>query len=358
MTRIFYEELVSIVVGKNKCKKDMVIKNISQWSTIFEETLTYWLLENNKEKWIHDIDGKDILSDPPRNIVVAESSSTDESSIQGIPLTNIYKSKYTSSRQGNTKYKSWSQKGIKRFNEILKSIHVQRKSREGKLYEDKFLDYMIEKHGDKRISQASITPPTEEEITIITGIGTDLNDAISLMGTEEDSQIASNDGEEQLIADDTSHQSCNIHSQFPDSLHFSRENSMPPLRREELTKQVSDSDSNVSDNNFNNEDDVQTLVDAEKRMQKTVENSIVASKKYNELAVRYEKAIEAAKKPSKGKKKHTAAITLKRTLTQLENAKQAALDAEVAQKNAKEQLFHLQEKIAKKANMIKRILRV
>ena len=358
MTRIFYEELVCIVVGKNKCRKEMMIKNISQWSTIFEETLTYWLLENNKDKWIYDIDGKDIPSEPSSNVILTESSSTDESSIQGIPLNNnIFKTKYTSSKQGNTKYKSWNQKGIKRFNEILKIVHAQRRSREGKLYEDQFLAYMIEKHDNKKNSSSTTSTTNEEEVTIITGIGTDLNDAMSLIRDEENSQGLVNEEGDELIADDSSHLSCNVHSQLPDTLQFTQLNNLTPLQTEGMSKPVSDSESHVSDKDLDNEDEVQRLLDAEKRTEVAVGNTILATKKYNELAVKYDKAVESSKKPSKGKKKNKLAA-LKRTLTQLENAKQAALDAEAEQENARKELLKWKRKIESKANMNKRIRQV
>ena len=49
---------------------------------------------------------------------------------------------------------------------------------------------------------------------------------------------------------------------------------------------------------------------------------------------------------------------MKRTLTQLENAKQAALDAEAEQENARKELLKCKRKIESKAKMNKRIRQV
>ena len=124
-----------------------------------------------------------------------------------------------------------------------------------------------------------------------------------------------------------------------------------------MSKSVSDSESHVSDKDLDNEDEVQRLLDAEKRTEVAVGNTILATKKYNELAVKYDKAVESSKKPSKGKKKNKLAA-LKRTLTQLENAKQAALDAEVEQENTRKELLKCKRKIESKSNMNKRIRQV
>ena len=56
------------------------------------------------------------------------------------------------------------------------------------------------------------------------------------------------------------------------------------------------------------------MLDAEKRTEVAVGDSILATKKYNELAVKYDRAVESSKKPTKGKKKYKLAA-LKRTLT-------------------------------------------
>ena len=105
---------------------------------------------------------------------------------------------------------------------------------------------------------------------------------MSLIRDEENSQGLVNEEGDELIADDSSHQSCNVHSQLPDTLQFTQLNNLTPLQTEGMSKSVSDSESHVSDKDLDNEDEVQRLLDAEKRTEVAVGNTILATKKYNE----------------------------------------------------------------------------
>ena len=212
-TYLFYSEILPIVVGKHKCKHDICNIRISEWSTVHEEALAVWIIENNKEKWIKVLDkGRDAdyeteseTEESNMKEVVSETdtssiSTSSLSSFDSLPSSKKRKimssmkkkskkkkkkkkrmGKYTCNITGASKYKSWSSEGIKKYNEIWRTIYKQRKSYNGKCFEDEFLETMIlnkemEDENNNKKKKSSDKRDIDEDIQIITGIGYDLSE--------------------------------------------------------------------------------------------------------------------------------------------------------------------------------------
>ena len=101
-------------------------KSISEWSTIYEEALTCWIIENNKTRWIREIKNTSPNEKVECRSLDADDNSEREDMIQSndvsssLKKSKSYQSKYTTTRCGNAKYKSWNQEGIKKYNCLIK----------------------------------------------------------------------------------------------------------------------------------------------------------------------------------------------------------------------------------------------
>ena len=190
-THIFYEDLLPIVVGVNKSKKLMMNQSISEWSTPFEEALACWIIENNNDKWIAEIEAEvaketDITLVDPRPMQYINSTtnkmndySMDDTVSSTTSNDKSIQSKYTYNKSGNAKYRSWSKDGIRKYNEILLKVKKQRQHKDGIAYEVGFQNALfITKYGangsmlsDSETSAKEDEEDKDHDVLILSGIG-------------------------------------------------------------------------------------------------------------------------------------------------------------------------------------------
>jgi len=126
----FYDNVLSFIVGRSKWKKQCQSIAGIELASPSDEALALLILENSWEFWIQK----------HRRAINQESDDEAET----------VKTKYTSEGLGKREYKGWNEAGLKRMNELLQEVKLDRAINNG-AFDQKYKNQKSqEKNGKKR----------------------------------------------------------------------------------------------------------------------------------------------------------------------------------------------------------------
>ncbi len=108
---LFYEHVLSHVVGRDVWKRRSSTHTVGQIATISDEAFALFLLENSWDTWV--------------------KLATDKEP------TNVPSPKYSTRGPGTKKFQGWSETGIVRFNELFDDVEEDRENDKGG-FDEKF----------------------------------------------------------------------------------------------------------------------------------------------------------------------------------------------------------------------------